>query len=95
MIDFDPGSSAHKAPIGVTNLVVMTFVISILGFVCYFAKVSVGAVVFGAFGLILGGYSMGFVRRHAESQRNLLILSGASILISVIAFMLGFIQLVE
>ncbi len=96
MIDFDPGSKARStAPIGVTNLVAMTVVIAILGIVFYFAKISVGAVIFGAAGLVLGGYSMGFVRRHADGRRNLMILAGVSILISVIAFMLGFIQIAE
>lgn len=96
MIDFDPGSKARStAPIGVMNLVMITFVISVLAIVFYFAKISVGAVIFGAAGLVLGGYSMGFVRRHADSRRNLMILAGVSILISVVAFMLGFIQLAE
>ena len=96
MIDFDPGSKARStARIGVTNLVAMTVVIAILGIVFCLVDISVGAVIFGAAGLVLGGYSMGFVRRHAGADKKLMILAGVSILLSVIAFMLGFIQIAE
>ena len=56
-------------------------------------KVAVGAAVFGAAGLVLGGYCMGYVHKHAGGDRKLLALSGVVLFISVIAFMLGFVDL--
>lgn len=94
MIDFDPGSKARStARIGVLNLVLFTLIVAVLGIVFCFVDISVGAIVFGAAGLLLGGYSMGYVHRHANSQRNFMAVSAVALLLSVVAFMLGFAQI--
>lgn len=94
MIDFDGGDKSKRAPIGATNFVVITLVIAILSIACYFVA-TVGAVVFGAAGLMLGGYCMGFVRRHADGQKTLMAISGIALFVSVVAFMLGFLNIVD
>ena len=94
MIDFDPGNEKRAVPpIGAFNLILIAIVIAIVGTVCLVVKVPLGAAIFGAAGLLLGGYCMGYVHKHAGGDRKLLALSGAVLLISVIAFMLGFVDL--
>jgi hypothetical protein len=94
MIDFDPGSEKRAVPpIGAFNLILIAIVIAVVGLVCLVLKVPVGAAVFGAAGLVLGGYCMGYVHKHAGGDRKLLALSGVVLFISVIAFMLGFVDL--
>lgn len=93
MIDFDPGTNDRPkvGQIGAMNLVLIAAVIAILSIVCLVPKVYVGCAVFGAIGLILCGYSMGYVHRHVEAnQRTLLVIAGAALLISVVGFMFGF-----
>ena len=93
MTMFDYESERKAPPIGAFNLILIAIVIAALGLVCVLVKVPVGAAVFGAIGLVMGGYSMGYVNKHANGDRKLLALSGAALLISVIAFMLGFVDL--
>jgi len=94
MIDFDAGFENSKAPsIGAMNLVLIALVLSILGVVCLVPKVYVGCAIFGAAGLVLGGYAMGYVHRHTDDekmQKKLFVLSGAALLMSVVGFMFGF-----
>ena len=93
MIDFDPGSEKRAVPpIGAFNLILIAIIIAVIGLVCLIVKVAVGAAVFGAAGLVLGGYCMGYVHKHAGGDRKLLALSGVVLFISVIAFMLGFVD---
>lgn len=95
MIDFELENENRKAPqIGAFNLVLIALVLAVLGIVCLVPKVYVGCAVFGALGLLLGGYSMGYVHRHTdnpETQKKLFAVSAAALLISVIAFMFGFV----
>ena len=94
MIDFDPGTEKRAVPpIGAFNLILIAIIIAVIGLVCLIVKVAVGAAVFGAAGLVLGGYCMGYVHKHAGGDRKLLALSGVVLFISVIAFMLGFVVL--
>ena len=94
MIDFDPGIEKRAAPpIGAFNLLLISIVIAVIGLVCLIVKVSLGAAIFGAAGLVLGGYCMGYVHKHAGGDRKLLVLAGAVLMISVIAFMLGFVDI--
>ena len=94
MIDFDPGSEKRAVPpIGAFNLILIAIIIAVIGLVCLIVKVAVGAAVFGAAGLVLGGYCMGYVHKHAGGDRKLLALSGVVLFISVIAFMLDFVDL--
>ncbi len=92
MIDFDAGTENRKVPpIGAMNLVLIALVLAILSVVCLVPKVYVACAIFGAIGLMLGGYSMGYVHRHAESaQKQLMAMAGAALLLSVIGFMFGF-----
>ena len=94
MIDFDPGREKRAVPpIGAFNLILIAIIIAVIGLVCLIVKGAVGAAVFGAAGLVLGGYCMGYVHKHAGGDRKLLALSGVVLFISVIAFMLGFVDL--
>lgn len=77
--------------IGAANLVALTLIIAILGIVFIAADIPLGAALFGAVGLILGGYCMGYVRRHAGADRKLLAVSAVALLLSVVSFMLGFV----
>lgn len=96
MVDFDPGIGNRKAPpIGAMNFVIITLIIAVIGIVCLLVGIDAGATLFGAFGLVLGGYSMGYVHRHGDNRKDLLALSGAALFISVIAFMLGFVSLLS
>ena len=70
MIDFDPGSEKRAVPpIGAFNLILIAIIIAVIGLVCLIVKVAVGAAVFGAAGLVLGGYCMGYVHKHAGGDR--------------------------
>lgn len=95
MIDFDSGAKKTKvSQIGAMNLILISAVIAILSVVCLVPKVYLGCAIFGAIGLVLCGYCMGYVHRHvADNQRLFLAISGAALLISVIGFMFGFVGL--
>ncbi|MCQ2085243.1 MAG: hypothetical protein MJZ21_03750 [archaeon] len=97
MVDFELEGSKKAAPkIGAIHMVVVTDIIAVIGIACYLAGVGIGAAIFGGLGLVMGGYSMGFVHKHAESNVKLLLgLSGAALLISVIAFMMGFMAILD
>ncbi|MBO4502587.1 MAG: hypothetical protein J5707_02890 [Candidatus Methanomethylophilus sp.] len=96
MIDFELDNEKKRKvpPIGAINLVLIALVFAILGVVCLFPKVYYGCAIFGALGLLLGGYAMGYTHKHSnsvETAKKLFILSGAALIISVIAFMFGFV----
>ncbi len=95
MIDFELENEKRKVPpIGAINLVLIALVFAILGIVCLVPKVYYGCAVFGALGLLLGGYAMGYTHKHAtnmETAKKLFIMSAAALVISVIAFMFGFV----
>ena len=96
MIDFDAGNGETRKmpPIGAFNLVLIALVIGVLSIVFLVPKIYAGCAVFGALGLMLGGYAMGYVHRHGTGNVKVLFaMSGASLLCSVIGFMLGFIGL--
>ena len=97
MIDFDAGFENTKGPsVGAINLVVISLVLAILGVVCLVPRVYLGCAIFGAAGLVLGGYAMGYVHRHTDDeklQKKLFVMSGAALLMSVIGFMFGFLGL--
>lgn len=92
MIDFDAGDKKSAAPqIGAMNLTLIALIVAIVSIVCYFPKIYYGCVIFGGVGLVLGGYCMGYIHRHGTGNIKVLLgLSGAALLISVIAFMFGF-----
>ncbi len=96
MIDFDAGKEETRKvpPIGAFNLVLIALVVGVLSVVFLVPKIYTGCAVFGALGLLFGGYAMGYVHRHASGNVKVLFgLSGASLLLSVIGFMLGFVGL--
>ncbi len=97
MVDFELEGKKKAAPkIGAYYLTGITVVAAVIGIVCYAAGVHIGAAIFGGVGLVLGGYSMGFVRKHGESNVKLLMgLAGVSLLISVTAFMMGFLGMTQ
>ncbi len=96
MIDFDAGKEETRKvpPIGAFNLALISLVIGILSVVFLVPKVYVGCAVFGAMGLLFGGYAMGYSHKHATGNVKVLFgMSGASLLLSVIGFMMGFVGL--
>ncbi len=96
MIDFDAGKEETRKvpPIGAFNLALIALVIAILSVVLLVPKIYAGCAVFGAMGLLFGGYAMGYSHKHApENIKVLFAMSGVSLLLSVLGFMMGFVGL--
>ena len=76
-------------------LVYTAFALGIVSIVSWFFEVWISAVAAGAVGMMLGGYSITFVRLAEKKNKMLMIaLAAAVICTSVIGFMFGFAGLV-
>lgn len=96
MVYFDSGlgEDKPKSPMAGYTAIALAVVFGILSVVLYFVDVPAGSAVFGAAGLVLGGFSFGKAYVLGGSRRNLLMGAvGAALLLSVVGFMLGFAKL--
>ncbi|AGI47974.1 hypothetical protein TALC_00981 [Thermoplasmatales archaeon BRNA1] len=68
----------------------------IIGMVCFLIGVYAGALVFGACGLFFGGNSFGHGVKvmHESDDYKPAVISGVGLLLSVIAFMFGFVGVI-
>lgn len=69
---------------------IIAVIIGVISVVLWFLDVFFGAIALGAIGMVLGGYSMTFVRYNdVDSKMIMLVLTGVAICTSVIGFILG------
>lgn len=86
----------EKAPASVVNLCIGAAALGVIALVGELAGVYLMAVVFGALGLLIGGFAMSRAYRDGGMNKNVYVgIAAAGLLIAVIAFMLGFIDLVD
>jgi len=85
----------EKAPSSVVNLCVGAAALGVIAIVGHLVGVFILAVVFGALGLLIGGFAMSRAYRDGGMNKNSYMgIAAVGLLLSVIAFMLGFIGLV-
>ena len=97
MVQFDAGlgDQKKKSPVSAMTVVGIAAICGILSIVCYLVSVSAGAVVFGAIGLVVGGFSFGRAfTAEGDLRKVLTALVAVGLILSVIGFMLGFAGLI-
>ena len=98
MVILDPEMEGGKknTPQTAVTFVMIAVIFGIMSIVLAILKIGIGGVVFGGMGLVFGGFTFGRAFSVGGSTGKVLTaLVGASLLLSVIGFMLGFASLLE
>ena len=90
---FDPGTGGDrtKNPVSATTIVAIAAIFGILAISLWFFKIYWGGLVFGACGLLMGGFSFARAFTAEGSMRTVLTaVVAVALILSVLGFMLGF-----
>jgi len=93
MVTFEPEPVREKKTSPRTSIYMVTLALAagIASVVCYLVSVPMAATVFGAIGLLFGGFCFGRAFTAPGKLRNILTgMVAATLLLSVVGFMLGF-----
>ena len=93
MVYFDAGleDEKRKTPQAAITFVMIAVIMGVMSIVLVLIDIPVGGAVFGGMGLLIGGFSFGRAFTAEGNLKKILCgLVAASLLMSVIGFMLGF-----
>lgn len=92
----DIGPQPIGSKISAIHLCILLMIMGVLSIATALAGVGIAGVIFGAVGLVLGGYTMGKARHIGPEKRNLfLALCAVGLILSVVGFLLGYADVVE
>ncbi|MDD4222295.1 MAG: hypothetical protein WCQ63_01765 [Methanomethylophilus sp.] len=90
----DYGDKPKRTIEGVLKIVAAVLAISIVALLCLFFN-NYAALVFGAVGLVFGGYAMNLGYRYGGDKSKVCVaIASVGLIFSVIAFMLGFVAVI-